>query len=91
MVDASDESAGDVDAGVRLGVLLPNQPPIPVDQTAAADAAAAALLIVLEAADAAASPIDPGANVSRTAALDDPGLMPTATSVALGYCASIAD
>ena len=28
VVDASDESAGDVDAGVRLGVLLPNQPPV---------------------------------------------------------------
>ena len=86
VADASLADAAEADAGERF--VPANQLPIAVD---APEAAAAAALIAVEAAVAAASPTDPGANVSRMAARDDPGVKPTRTSVALGYCASIAD
>ena len=61
-----------------------------VNTADADDVAAAALLMAVEAVDAAASPAVPGGNVSRTPAVDDPGITSTATA-APGYCASIAD
>ena len=74
--DASDVIAGDADAGNRE---------VP------AKGVAIAVLMAVEAAAAAASPVGPGGNVSLTPAVDDPGGTSTTAAVAVGYCASIAD
>ena len=74
--DASDVTAGDADVGDRL---------VPANR------AAIAVLMAVEAAAAAASPVGPGGKVSRTPAVDDPGVTSTTAAVAVGYCASIAD
>ena len=87
--DASDAAAAESDAGDRLGV-PENQLPIPVAVPVAEEGAAATFMAV-EAALADASPAAPGGKVSRTPAVDEPGVTTTATSVAFGYCASIAD
>ena len=87
--DASDATAADAAAGERLGE-LPNQLPIDVDAPPLADEATAAASMAVEAAVATASPAVPGGNVSRTLAVDEPGVRTTTTSVAPGYCASIA-
>ena len=87
--DASDAAPDDADAGVRpvpAKLLLS-----PVSAPAAVDDAAAAALMAAEAALAAASPTTPGGNVSRIAAVDDPGVMATTASAAPGNCARIAD
>ena len=82
--DASDATAADVDASDRLA------PAKPLPGSYEANAAAISVLIAVNVAAAAASPVGPGGNVSRTPAVDDPGVTSTAT-VAVGYCASIAD
>jgi hypothetical protein len=90
IADASDVTAAAVVVGERL--VPANDPPIAADAPSAAPVEAVATeLMEAEAAAAAASPTEPGANVNWTVALVDPGVMPTVTSVALGYCASIAD
>ena len=88
--DASDAAAAETDAGDRLGVPA-NQLPIPVDAPPAADEAVAAAVMAVEAALADASPAAPGGKIRRTPAVDEPGVTTTATSVAFGYWASIAD
>ena len=87
--DASDAAPDDADAGVRpvpAKLLLS-----PVSAPAAVDDVAAAALMAAEAALAAASPTGPNGKVSRTLAVDDPGVTATTASVEPANCASIAD
>jgi hypothetical protein len=83
--DASDVTAGDADVGDKLA------PAKPLPGSYEANAAASSVLMAVEAAAAAASPVGPGGKVSRTPAVDDPGVTSTTAAVAVGYCASIAD
>ena len=85
--DASDATAVDVDASDKL--VPANQPPIDCNAGSAVDEAPFAALMADEVVVAAASPAVPGGKVSRTPAVDDPGVTSTAT-VAVGYCASSA-
>ena len=74
--DASDVTAGDADAA---------------DREVLANGTAIAVLMAVDAAAAAASPVGPGGNVRLTPAVEDPGGTSTTAAVAVGYCASITD
>ena len=74
--DASEVTAGDADAA---------------DREVPANGAAIAVLMAVDAAAAAASPVGPGGNVRLTPAVEDPGGTSTTAAVVLGNCASIAD
>ena len=84
--DEPDATAADTEAGERL-VPTNQLPKIVEEPPAAVDTE---VLIAAAATVAAASPAVPGGNVSRTLAVDDPGITATATSLALGNCAIIA-
>ena len=87
VADALDETATDVDASDRLGVLA-NQLPT-TDDVPPADEAAA--LMADEAVAAATAPCAPSGKSNLTPAEADPGAMSTVAVVAPGNCASIAD
>ena len=89
VTDALDETAADVDASDKLGVLA-NHPPIACDAGSAGDAAAFAALIADEAATAATAPCAPAGKARLTPADVDPGAISTVAPVAVGNCASIA-
>ena len=88
VADALDETAADVDANDRFGVLA-NHPPMACNAGSAGDAAPFAALIADEAATAATAPCAPDGKVRLTPADVDPGAISTVASVATGNCASI--
>ena len=94
VADALVETAVEVDASDKLGVLA-NHPPMACSAGSAGDAApfdAApfAALMAVEAATAATAPCAPAGKTRLTPADVDPGAISTVAPVAVGNCASIA-
>ena len=87
MVEASDETAVDVEASDRLGVLA-NQPLMASHAASAGYVAPFAALMADEAAAAAAAPCAPAGKTRLTVADVEPGAMSTVTAVAPENCAS---
>ena len=88
-VDALNETALDVDASDKLGVLA-NHPLMACNAGSAGDAAPFAALIADDAATAATAPCAPAGKTILTPADVDPGAISTVAPVAVGNCASIA-
>ena len=89
VADALVETAVEVDASDKLGVLA-NHPPMACNAGSAGDAAPFAALIADKAAAEARAPCAPAGKTRLTPADVDPGAISTVAPVAVGNCASIA-